>query len=194
MKALALLAILATAGVHSCQGPTLPEPSETPRGRANSKILENIEFVRAREAATGRDSILVALGGVGAITGTACPEGYWWYLFAERPSYRLHEWAIYCDGQVVFEGEKSNAAHYDMTEIGPVLNLDSDDLAQVVRANGGQDYLDRYPQARFSLGGRYIGRRPIWQLRFSTLEVPCGFSAVIDGQTGEVLMTSQPCP
>jgi hypothetical protein len=194
MKTPRLLALIVATGMTACQGPTTPEPPDPPRGKADSTILENIEVVRAREAATGRDSILVALGGVGAITGTSCPDGGWWYRFAARPSYRLYDWTVYCDGDIEFLGEKTDAAHHDMTEIGPVLNLDSDDLAQVMPANGGQDYLDRYPQARFGLSGRYIGRRPIWEVFFTTLDVPCGFSAVIDGQTGAVHRTSPPCP
>jgi hypothetical protein len=194
MKVLALLAIVLSTGSPSCQGPTLPEPGETPRGWANSKILENIEFLRAREAATGRDSILVALGGASPITGTTCPDGVWWYRFAERPYYRLTDWQIGCDGQFVSLADRPDTLHLDMTEIAPVLNLDSDELIWIAREHGGETYLNRYPDARAGLVGRFVGRRPTWELRFSTLQVPCGFSALIDGQTGEVLLTSQPCP
>ena len=194
-RALAVLAIVVTAGIQSCQNPTDPIPDDPPRGKADSTILENIALVRFLEAATGRDSILVALGGAAnPISGTPCPDASWWYRFAAGPNYQLYEWTVYCDGRIEFQGQKSDALHYVMAEMGPILNLDSDDLIRIARASGGQNYLDRYPESRVGLGARFIGRRPIWELQFFTFQVPCGFSAAIDGQTGEVLMTSRPCP
>jgi hypothetical protein len=193
MRALALLAIVVTAGIQSCQNPTDPIPDDPPRGKADSTILENIALVRSLEAASGRDSILVALGGYASpIAGTPCPGASWWYRFAARPNYQLYEWSVYCDGAILFQGQKSDALHHVMAEIGPVLNLDSDDLIRIAGENGGHEFLNRFPEARVGLLGRFIGRRPIWEMEFFTAG-SIGFSAAIDGETGEVLRTCPPC-
>ena len=113
-------------------------------------------------------------------------------MFAARPNHRLYGWSVYCDGGITFHGEGSDALHYVMAELGPVLNLDSDELVRIARANGGQDYLDRHPESRVRLGARFIGRRSIWEMEFVAAG-SIGFFAAIDGETGEVLRTCPPC-
>lgn len=193
MKALNVLVAILLAAKPSCQN-TPVGPEEPPRGKPDATILENIAFFRAQEVAARPGAILVALGGISPIGGTTCPDGYWWYRFAEPPDNRLHDWAIGCDGRFSFWGEYPDTFRLDITEIGTVLTVDSRDVIRIARENGGQVYLDRYPTARVHLLGSFIGRRPVWEMTFETAGTPCGFRAVIDGRTSEVLLTNQSCP
>jgi hypothetical protein len=140
---------------------------------------------------------LVHLSGVSDHNGTVRSGAGWGYQFAEPPHFRLYEWSVYSDGSVAFLGERSNALDLDMTEIGPLLALDSPAAVSLVRRQyGGQDYLDRYPQAGVGWIGKWIGRQPVWDIRFFNESggPGCWFNAVINAQSGELLYRNPPCP
>lgn len=197
MKALNVLVAILLAAKPSCQTPVGQSPvgpEEPPRGKPDATILENIAFFRAQEVAARPGAILVALGGISPIGGTTCPDGYWYYSFAGPPYYRLQVWSIGCDGRFSFNGDIPDALHYDMREIGTVLTVDSREVIRIARETGGQDYLDRYPDARVKLLGRFRGGRPAWEIHLESRQTRCGFGAFIDGQTAELLGASEPCP
>ena len=124
MKTRGFFALWAVAGMAACQGPTTSSHSDPPRGTANATILENLALIRSLEAASGRDSILVALGGYASpASGTSFPGDGWGYLFAARPNHRLYAWSVYYDGRIEFQGEKSDSLHYVMAEIGQSSTL-----------------------------------------------------------------------
>ena len=95
MKTLGALIVSVLAAKPACHNPVAPEE---PRGKPDATILENIEFFRAQAQRAHPGSILVALGGVSPVAGTTCPDGYWWYRFAEPPHYLLYDWQIACNG------------------------------------------------------------------------------------------------
>jgi hypothetical protein len=181
MKRLVVLVMFVLTARPACQGsvgPNEPDepPGEPPRGKPDATILENIAFLRAQEVAARPNSILVALGGISPIGGTTCPDGYWWYRFAEPPYYRLHDWAIGCDGRFSFWGEYPDTFRLDIAEIGNVLTVDSRDVIRIARENGGQAYLDRYPDARVELLGRFRGGRPAWEIHLESRQTRCGLA------------------
>lgn len=195
MKSLGVLVVIALAAGQACQSSVGPdEPGEPLRGKPDATILENVEFFRVLAQLSRPGSILVAMGGISPLGGTTCPDGYWWYRFAEPPYYRLYDWAIGCDGQFTSDHEWPDRRGIAMTEIGAVLKVDSQDVIRIAREHGGQAFLDRYPDARVSLLGKFIAGSPVWEIHLESRQTRCGFGAFIDGQTAELFGASEPCP
>jgi hypothetical protein len=78
------------------------------------------------------------------------------------------------------------------------IEVDSDRAVAVAFDYGGRDFLASHPDARtsldippFALGD---GARHAWQIRIWTLQAPCGFAALVDARTGELLSASPACP
>jgi hypothetical protein len=191
MRSLGVLVVFVLVANPSCHNPVA---SKEPRGIPDATILENVEFFRAQAQASHPGSILVAMGGISPLGGTTCPDGYWWYRFAAPPYYELWDWDIACNGQFGLPAQWHDRRFLSLVDIVPLFTVDSTDVIRIARENGGQQYLDKYPDARVSFLGRYFGGRSAWEMTLETRGTECGFRVIVDGQTAEVLFTHQSCP
>ena len=81
-----------------------PTPTPYPPGAPDATAFANIAHVTNLERASGRATVLVAIGGALSLDGTVSPGSAWTYSFADPQSaapVRLAQWAVFSDGHVV---------------------------------------------------------------------------------------------
>ena len=207
--------VLASSAQSRCkEGPTAPtggppptypqagSPPTHPQASLQSRVFENITLVRGLERAAGREGMLVAFGGRATQQGTLHPDSAWHYTFADQTAgnnLKFHAWNIYPDGTVGYAGEVGDflRPRYDVTELEPVLVVDSPEAVRLGRQYGAQPFVDRYPAATVPMLCRFIGRVPTWEIYFA--ERPpagprCSLGPIfINAQTGDLLARSLGC-
>jgi hypothetical protein len=204
---MAILSVAAALGGAGCATATTPTPGPSPsptypRGSPNATALENLNFIRGLEDASGRRSVLMSVAGDSQQNGLVRAEGAWEYMFADHDALtsrgtRVRFWTVWPDGRVTFN-ENLNVSRIPVGEIGPALRIDSPEVARLAREYGAQAYVERYPNVRIVLGAHYLAGRIVWEASFrdtsSPNRPPCELGPIyIDAQTGELLHAELGC-
>jgi hypothetical protein len=192
-----LVLALAVLGKSGCADrPSTPTPSPTPTtGKPNPTALDNLALVRSLEQASGRKTILVRIAGAARPDGSISTGTSWQYQFAEESgtTVKLYEWDALPTGELVFRGVVPELVRLDIVELGPFLAIDSPQAIQLGRGYGGQQFLDRYPQALVGTNYWFQGRLPTCQMVFFTQGDFCSALVIIHAQTGELLARDLSC-
>ncbi len=201
-----LFVLVAAAGRTGCRGtlPSASTPSPTrspayPAAKPRATALENLPLIRSLEQASGRSTILIGLEGSGILQDGRVSEGSGWdYYFSETIGGipRIYQWTVYETGAIRLLGPLAPIAHWDFTEIGPVIRLDSDAAIAAGRRYGAQPFVDRYPGTLVRGALRFQGLVPTWELHFGELppEGPlCQIVVFLDAQNGDSLAQDLSC-
>lgn len=181
--------------------PTATPSPNYPLGTPNATAFENLPLIRSLETASGRQTILVSLGGSGLDQdGRLLSGDGWQYVFAERAGnvVNLYEWTLRSTGALELTGPYSPFNNrVDFTEIGPVLAVDSDEAVRLGRRYGAQPFVDKYPNAHVTMTCRFQGRLPTWEMKFwdhSPTGTRCELGPIyVNAQTGDLLARELSC-
>ena len=144
-----------------------PSPTPYPSGTPSATALENVPLVVGLEKTAGRPGRLVMISASGLTPGDGriSEEDRWSYVFADA-NLDLFRWTVRPQGEVVFEGRTFNLLNLEMADIQARIRIDSDEAVAIALRNGGQRFVDRYPNAR-ALGNCRDQRAVLtWQLSF----------------------------
>lgn len=204
----AAASLLMASWPTACSGPPTPsspspspEPSASPapsypRGVANATAFENLELIRNLERSSGRSSDLVFIGSAAKLDGRISPGGGWRYQFAEG-TIRVVEWDVSPAGEVIFIPNAFwSGFRMEKKGIGPSLKLDSPAIIASALENGGQAYVNRFPDALAGILWAYFSGLVYVNVQFYTPETkaPCELGPIVfDARTGDLLTRDLSC-
>jgi hypothetical protein len=173
-----------------------PSPVALPSGRAEATALGNLALVRSLEAGKRPGTVLVTVFAVGVeFDGRA--DYVWSYVFLDSgPPLQIYQWDVGIEGGISLDGPippiTSSLSH---TDLGPLLQIDSDRAIALAIDHGGRDYVRRHPSAKAGLTARMSFGLPVWQVRFFVPEggVCVGGPIEIHATTGEFVSRDSSC-
>lgn len=162
-------------------------------GRPNATAFENLAMVRAAEVATGRRTILVAIGGYVTVSGRLAPGNGWGYVFSkpDDPSFHVYIWKVDDTGLFYFLGEDDR--NFERQEVGTSSQIDS---TEALRRGAGHAtaFLNRFPNSVVRSDLTYLAGLPVWRLEFldDSPDLSCSWYLYIKGDDGTLLASDRP--
>ncbi len=191
--------VLLLALAAGCDGGSPTAPGGGRRGTPNATALTNLALVRQLEREQRRTTLLTNIGAVGVgLNGRLLPGGAWGYEFAEITEQRdtRFAWSVFSDGSITFEGPLPPLNPVARLDLGPFLQVDSDQAVDRALGFGADEYVRRHPEAMIQVRYFHLAGQVVCHLHFLDIgpgRDGCEIDIFLSASSGELLARDLSC-